>query len=186
MHPNRDNPESIFIGLITPLLILACAAGPVFAESKPTVGASTAAVAAPPVSNRSREADFAVKIVQKALSYKRGDHASLWDAKGDFTKQAWEEFLRPMNGHLGAKGDPQNNSAFAPIGEPFDKGKDQDGFRVAVPGILNFESKDEKKGYVVTPYTVVADVWVVGKFSKKVGRLKLRPCSPTSKETPCE
>jgi hypothetical protein len=149
--------------------------------------ASNVASSPAPASTEANSAvDFARKAVQKAFAYKKGDRDSLLDAKGEFTHTAWREFLKPMQGYLDLKGAPLTNSNFSPMGVPVIKGQDKNTVHVSVPGVLEQETRNAKGVMAITPYSVVAEVDVVGTSSMKINNLKLRPCAPGSSVTPCQ
>jgi hypothetical protein len=85
----------------------------------------------------SREAfEFAQKAAVRALHFTQGDAQSLRRARADFTPEAWDEFIKQMQGFIDEKGAPAFSSNFVPSGKAVVISEEEGVVHLRIPGTL--------------------------------------------------
>ncbi len=79
---------------------------------------------------------FAQKAAVQALNFRQGDLESLTAARADFTPEAWQEYMRHMEGFLDESGAPTYSSSFVPSRSPVVLAEQEGMVQIRIPGKL--------------------------------------------------
>jgi len=127
--------------------------------------------------------DAVQKAVIRALDCDEGDAASLMDAQGDFTPEAWKQFMNHMDGFIDDKGAPMFSEDFVLSGSPVITGQKNGVTRLAFPGTLKQSTPLlDKNRRASTTYSAVIYV-EVGGSPVKIQSLEQTTCG--SNAGPC-
>ena len=115
---------------------------------------------------------FVQRAAVRAVNFGQGDAAGLTASRGDFTDDAWKDFINHMQGFLDEKGAPTFTSSFVVSGPAKVLDERNGTVRFIIPGTLTQSSKLGK-----TTYRAVLEVSAGGEPLKiqKVDRSRAPP-----------
>ena len=125
-----------------------------------------------------REQTSVVSLAQRAavraVTFSQGDAAGLTASRGDFTDDAWKDFMNHMQGFLDEKGAPTFTSSFVVSGPAKVLDERNGTVRFIIPGTLTQSSKVTR-----TTYRAVLEVSAGGE-PLKIQRVEQIACTATS------
>src|ERR1700674_1655359 len=70
-----------------------------------------------PTKDQAAVVKFAQSVAVRALDFEQGELQSIPDARDDFTRDGWNDFMKHMRGYVDAKGVPEFSQSFVPSGD---------------------------------------------------------------------
>lgn len=113
----RRHIAILFIGLLS--------AFSAFAQNQGTVNGDQAAIIA-----------FAQNAAMRALNFRQGNLESLTAVRSDFTPEAWQEYMKHLEGFLDQNGAPAFSSSFVPSRSPVVLAQQDGMVQIRIPGKL--------------------------------------------------
>lgn len=126
----------------------------------------------------------ATTISLRALQFTQGDLASLLDAKSQFTRAGWAEFMKKLDGWQDEKGAATFSSRLVPSGPALDVRRHDGVVDLTIPGVLEQESRNAYGGVSTTRYRAEVDVQYA-ESSRKVVHLKQHMCGGARSHLSC-
>ena len=117
---------------------------------------------------------FVQRAAVRAVNFSQGDAAGFTASRGDFTDDAWKDFINHMQGFLDEKGAPTFTSSFVASGPAKVLDEKNGNVRFRIPGTLTQSSKLGK-----TTYRAALEVSAGGK-PVKIRKLEQIACAGAS------
>ncbi len=118
---------------------------------------------------------FAQKAAVQALNFRQGDLESLTAVRSDFTPEAWQEYMKHMEGFLDENGAPTYGSSFVPSRSPVVLAQQEGMVQIRIPGKLT-----QTRNRTSTTYSRFAVEVQVGGDPIKIRRLEQLTCRAAS------